>query len=290
MIKLLFFSIGLLFFSVLQAYEIKNEYYFNNHTITSDLLFPEISKKFEILHIPEDKSHYRIDSQIIAKTFELNGIAVDTSKARFVNFVKKSPVDFTPIKNQLESKLIEKYPDITIDEIIITPRGYLPSLPKNTKGYFDERFYLNSEGTLYIIDASGLRRYLDYNVHATLAVLHTSQGVTRKEKLNGFNTVLKPIPFKTFKDAPLTQLPDKLSRYRSNLKANQLLTLRQIETMPLVMKNEKVIVEVKNDSVIVEFGATAVQEGSLYDIITIQKSDGKRVKAKVIGENRVELL
>ncbi|MBD3809563.1 MAG: flagellar basal body P-ring formation protein FlgA [Sulfuricurvum sp.] len=274
----------------LYGYELGENYLFENNTLYSTDLFPDISKKFEILRIPEDKNLYRVDALIIAKTFELNGIAVDTSKARFVNFVKKSPVDLTPIKNQLESKLFEKYPDINIDEIIITPRGYLPSLPKNTKGYFDKRFYLNSEGTLYIIDASGLRRYLDYNVHATLAVLHTSQGVMRKEKLNGFNTVLKPIPFKTFKDAPLTQLPDKPSRYRSNLKANQLLTLRQIETMPLVLKNEKVVVEVKNDTVIVEFGATAIQEGSLYDIITIQKNDGKRVKAKVIGENRVELL
>ncbi|MBD3798307.1 flagellar basal body P-ring formation chaperone FlgA [Sulfuricurvum sp.] len=290
MIQFLLFTIGLVSVTILHAYELKNEYYFNNHTITSDLLFPEISKKFEILRIPEDKSLYRVDALIIAKTFELNGIAVDVSKTRYINFIKKSPVDFTPIKIQLESKLVEKYPDINIDEIIITPRGFLPSLPKNTKVYFDERFYLNSEGTLYIIDANGLRRYLDYNVHATLAVLHTSQSVVRKEKLNGFNTILKPIPFKTFKDAPLTQLPDKLSRYRSNLKANQPLTFRQIETMPLVLKNEKVIVEVKNDLVIVEFGAIAVQEGSLYDIITIQKSDGKRVKAKVIGENRVELL
>ncbi len=290
MIKFLLFTIGLFFTSLLYAHELKNEYFFNNHTITSDFLFPELPQKFEILRIPEDKNHYRIDSQIIAKTFELNGITIDTSKARFVNFIKKSPVDFSPLKNQLQSKLIEKYPTIKIDDIIITPRGYLPSLAKDAKGFFDERFYLSSEGTFYIVDSSGLRRYLDYSVHATLAVLHTSQSVTRKEKLNGFNTVFKPIPFTTFKDIPLTQLPHELSRYRSNLKPNHLLSVRQIETMPMVLKNEKVVVEVKNDAVIVEFGATAVQEGSLYDIITIQKSDGKRVKAKVIGENRVELL
>lgn len=288
MIKVLLFTLAL-FFSALHAFELKNEYYFNDHIITSDLLFPDISKKFEILRIPEDKNLFRIDSLVIAKTFELNGITIDTSKARFVNFVKKSPIDLSPLEHQLQSKLIEKYPDIRIDDILITPRGYLASLPKDTKGFFNDRFYLTSEGTFYIIDSSGLRRYLDYAVHATLFVLHTSQNVLRKEQLNGFNTVLKPVPFKSFKDAPLTQLPNDPFRYRSNLKANQLLTLRQIETMPLVLKGGKVIVEVKNETVIVEFGATAVQEGSLYDIITIQKNDGKRVKAKVIGENRVEL-
>jgi flagella basal body P-ring formation protein FlgA len=69
----------------------------------------------------------------------------------------------------------------------------------------------------------------------------------------------------------------------------QLLTLRNIETIPLVLKNTPVTVELQNGAVIIEFEATATQEGLLYDIITIQKNDGKRAKAKVIGENRVEL-
>lgn len=278
----------LLFFSALKGIELIENYEFENHTLYSTDLFPNLPKKFEILQIPADKTHYRIDAQILIKSFELNGVAIDTSKTRFVNFTKKSPIDFTVFKTQLRTKLIEKYPNIRIEEITITPRGYLPSLPKEAKGIFDERFYLSSEGTFYLIDSNGLRRYLDYTVNATLAVLHTTQNVLRKEKLSGLNTILKPVPFKNFKDTPLTQLPPDISRFRSNLKPNQLLSVRNIEAVPLVLKNEKVIVEVKNETVIVEFGATAVQEGSLYDIITIQKSDGKRIKAKVIGENRVE--
>ncbi len=278
-----------LLFSSLNSLELKNEYLFSDHTITSDILFPELPKKFELLQIPEDKTLYRVDSNIIVKSFELNGITISSENIRFVNFTKKSPIDFTPLKTQLESLLRHHYPTITIKEITITPRGYLPPMTKTLKGFFEDRLYLHSVGTFYVIDDSGLRRYLDYSVRATINILHTSQKISRRESLSGFNTLLKPTPFTRFKDKPLIALPDQPSRFRSNLRASQLVTTRNIETIPLVLKNEKVIVEVRSEGVIVEFGATATQEGSLYDIITIQKSDGKRVKSKVIGENRVEL-
>lgn len=275
-------------FLTLNAYQLAENYVYKNDIIYSNDLFPEIPQKFEILKIPSDKDQYRIDAQIITKTFELHGIAIDTSKTRYVNFTKQSPIDFTPLKIQLESILREHYPSIQIEEITITPRGYLSTLSKETRGVFDDRFYQHAKGTFYILTPQGLRHYLDYSVVATISVLHTNQKITRRERLSGFNTLLKPIPFVSFKDDPILRLPDQPSRYRSNLKPGQLLTLRNIETIPLVLKNEKVVVEVKSDGLVVEFGATATQEGSLYDIITIQKSDGKRIKAKVIGENRVE--
>jgi flagella basal body P-ring formation protein FlgA len=285
--KVIFYLI--IFCLSLSGYELSQNYDYNRTIIYSNDLFPDIPKKFEILKIPDDKTQYRLDSRIIAKTFELNNIPLDISKTRFVNFTKHSPVDFSAIKQQLESMLRGHYPSIRIESIFIAPRGYLPSLGKEIRGVFDDRFYQNAEGTFYIIDAEGIRHYCNYSVDATLDVLHTSQKVDRKEPLNGFNTQLKPIHFQAFKDNPLTVLPEQNSRYKCTLNPSHLLTLRDIETIPLVLKNEKVVAEVKDQGIIVEFEATATQEGLLYDIITIQKSDGKRAKAKVIGENRVEL-
>ncbi|HZF70193.1 flagellar basal body P-ring formation chaperone FlgA [Sulfuricurvum sp.] len=279
----------LLFCLRLSAYELSENYEFSDYTVYSDELVPNIPKKFEILQIPADKNQYRIDAQIIAKTFELNGFELNISKTRYINFTRHSPIDFTPIKQQLAQMLTEFYPAIHIQEIIITPRGYLAKLGKNVHGEFDKRFYQNATGTFYVLDNEGLRHYLDYTVNATLGVLHTNQKVSRKESLNGFNTLLKTIPFQSFKDKPLTALPAHPSRFRSNLKPMQLLTLRNIEEIPLVLKNTPVTVELQNGAVVIEFEATATQEGLLYDIITIQKNDGKRAKAKVIGENRVEL-
>jgi len=280
----------LFFFFNLHAYELAKNYEYDKNIIYSDDLFPEIPKKFEILKIPSDSDHYRLDALIIAKAFELNGITIDTTKTRYVNFTKRSPVDFTPLREQLEKMFKERYPTIDINQTTISSRGYLAALPKNVQGKFDERFYQNATGTFYYFDNQGIRHYLDYTIRAMIGILHVSQKVSRKERLSGFNTILKPIPFTSFKDIPLTSMPEQPARFRSNLKAGQLLTVRNIETVPLVLKNEKIIVEVHDEGVIVEIGATATQEGSLYDIITILKNDGKRAKAKVIGENRVELL
>jgi flagella basal body P-ring formation protein FlgA len=278
-----------LFILQLNAYELKDNYEFESNIIHSQDLFPEIPKNFEILKIPDDKTLYRLNAKVIAKTFELNGIEIDISKAPYVNFTKHSPVDFTSIKHQFETMLIKQYPSIQIHQITIVPRGYIPLLSKDALGVFDERYYQNPKGTFYILDEHGIRHYFDYIVDAELNVLHTNQKVSRKENLSGFNTISKLIPFQYFRDKPLTALPDHLSRFRSTLKASKLLTVRNIEEVPMVLKNENVVVEVQNGMVIVEFVATATQEGLLYDIITIQKRDGKRVKAKVIGEKRVEL-
>lgn len=284
-ILLIFFAFCL----SLAAYTLQQNYTYRNPILYSTDLFPELPKKFEILKIPEDKTQYRVNAQIIAKTFELNGIPIDTANVRYVNFTQLSPIDFTPLKTQLESLLMAQYPSIRIEEITITPRGYLNALPPKVRGTFDDHCFQNAKGTFYIIDESGTRHYLDYTVRATINVLHTNQKVSMRDPLNGSNTLIKQIPFGAFRDTPLTVLPNEPSRFRSNFKAGQLLTVRNIETIPLVLRNEKVIVEVQNDTVIVEFGAVATQEGQLYDIITIQKNDGSRAKAKVVGEHRVEL-
>lgn len=289
---MLLYRLFILYFALLGTvwgYELEKEYFYTQTTIVSTDIFPEVSQRFEILKIPEDKTQYRIDAHVIAKTFELHGIPIDISKAPFVTFSKKSPVDFAPLKQQLSQMLQTRYPSLAIAQINITPRGYLKSLPQGVQGNFDDRTYLKRNGTFYVIGEDGLRRYLDYSVDATLRILHTTQNVSRKELLNGSNALAKTVLFDSFRDTPLTRFPERSYRYRSNLKAGTLLTERNVEEIPLVLKNDRVVVIVQNGPVVVEFLAVAIQEGSLYDIITIQKRDGKRAKAKVIGENRVEL-
>ncbi len=284
-----FLTLLILFFSVLHAYELKEEYLYTDPIIVSTDLFPEMEKRFEIVRVPSEKTLYRLDSRTLAKTFELHGITIDTDKIRYVNFVKKSPIDLTPLKDQLAHKLQERYPSIRIRAVTITPRGYLDSLPSDAKGVFDSRIYQNASGTFYVLNSKGLRHYLDYSIDAILPVLHTTQKVLRKEILGGFNTLLKPVPFDSFKDTPLTAFPSESVRFRSSLQSGTLLSVRNIEAVPLVLRDENVIVQIQNGSVVLELSATATQEGALYDIITIQKRDGKRSKAKVIGKNRVEL-
>lgn len=271
------------------SYELQKEYFFTDHTIVSTDVFPQVGKRFELVRIPSDKLLFRLDANVVAKSFELNGIKIETGKVRFVTFVKKSPIDVTSLKIQLARFLTERYPSIEIEGISVIPRGYVESLPPEANAVFDASCALNGSGTFYVVDANGLRRYFDYSVEATLPVLHTTRKVSRKEVLNGMNTVQKAIPFDSFRDVPLSSMPQNTQRFRASLKPYTPLTIRHIEKMPLVLKNDNIVVEVRNGTVVLELIATATQEGGLYDIITIQKRDGKRSRAKVIGEKRVEL-
>lgn len=280
----------IVFFLNLGAYELQEDYLFDNRIIYSNDLFPELPQKFELLRIPDEITHYRINAQIISKSFELHGISIDSNTVRYVNFTQKSPVDLTPLQKQITLALTAHYPTITIDHIIIVPRGYLKSLPRGVQGVFDPKFFQNSKGTFYITDDQGIRHYLDYSVTATINVLYTSQNVNRKDSLNDANTQIKQIVFGKFKDNPLIALPPAAHRFRSTIKENTVVTERDVELVPLVLQGEKVTVVIRSEAVSVEFEATATQEGGLYDMITIQKNDGKRAKVKVIGEHRVELL
>ncbi len=270
------------------AYELEKEYFYTRDTVYSTDLFPGV-KKFELLRIPPGKIVYRVNAQVLAKTFELGGVGVDPGKTRFVSFIKKSPIDLTSLKIQLVRLLQERYPPIAIRAVHIHPRGYIESLPPEASAVLDETFYLNGEGTFYVPDAHGVRRYFDYVIDATLPVLHTSRKAERRENLTAMNAIAKEIPFESFRDVPLFALPDLPHRFRSTLRPGTAITARHIERMPLVRKNDNVVLVVRNGTVVLELIATATQEGSLYDIITVQKRDGKRSRAKVIGEKRVEL-
>lgn len=278
-----------IFFVTAQCDTLKQNYTFNEPKIYSSDLVSDCPKRFEVLQIPDDKTTYRINAQIIAKTFELNGCSIDPGKIRYVNFTKQSALDLSPFKQQLMDAFISAYPTIHIKNIDVFTRGFIESIPKNSKAVFDQDVCDHHNGTFYVLDESGIRRYFDFSIDATLNVLHSNQKINQKQVLSSANSAFKSVPFERFRGKPLSALPHQAQRFRRSLRENTPIVDRYLEPLPIVLKGSKVSVQVQNGLVIVEFIATATQEGALYDIITIEKSDKKRAKAKVIGENRVEL-
>lgn len=232
---------------------------------------------------------YRVNSQIILKTFELNGCPIDNTKTKYVNFTKRSNTDYTQLQDQIMAFFINHYPTMTIQTIQIIPHGYTESLPSDARAIFDKDGYNKSKGVFYVSDNKGIRHYFEYSLDATLEVLHATHKISRKEPLSFNNSSLKSIPFTSFRGKPLVSIPETSYRFRSSLQEDTPITDRHIEPKPIVLRDSKVSVQVRSESVVVEFIATAMQEGALYDIITIEKADKKRVRAKIIGDNTVEL-
>lgn len=278
-----------LFFITAQCDVLKQAYTFKEPKIYSSDLVSGCPKRFEILQIPDGKTTYRINAQIIAKTYELNGCSIDVGKVRYVNFTKETALDLAPLKQQLMDFFISAYPTINIEKINIFPRGFIESIPENSKAVFDQDMADRNDGIFYVLDKNGIRRYFDFSLEASLNVLYSNQKISRNQILSSGNTSLKSVPFVQFRGKPLNALPDQTQRFRRSLREDIPIVDRYLEPLPIVLKGSKVNVQVRNGLVIVEFIGTATQEGALYDIITVEKSDKKRAKAKVIGENRVEL-
>lgn len=281
--------VSFLYYPHLFAYTLESTYNYKNPIILSTDILPECQKKFELLKIPEGKTTYRLNAQILVKSFELNGCKIDTLRSPFVNFTKQSGIDLPSFRQQLNDLYLLHYPTIQIDRIDIHPRGYIDTLPDDAKAIFDQETHTRSKGTFYVTDEHSVRRYFDFTIHAVLPILHSTQKISRHETLSLSNARMLPIPFVTFKSKPLLSFPSQPHRSRIALRENSPILSRNIEPLPIVSKGGKVLVVIKNGAVEMEFSAIAAQEGSLYDIISIQKSDGKSAKAKIIGENRVEL-
>ena len=76
---------------------------------------------------------------------------------------------------------------------------------------------------------------------------------------------------------------------KHHIKQNSIITMRDVEALNIVRKNSNVSVSLSSEGISITFSAKALQDGKLNDIITIQKQNKKRLKAKVVGKNRVEI-
>lgn len=248
------------------------------------------SPKNELLFtIDENKYSKRVKSSQIIKLLKKIGIKDIKSSSRYVQFKLLSPIDTTKIEEFLRQHYIEKYKTINIQNIFVNPRGYIESLPKNYHIEIRDKSYLSRNGIINIKDQNNKKIFLNYSIEATIKVLNTKDKIDRGEKISLFNTNYKTIKLDKFKATPITKFKKDTYQTSRHINKDKTLTIRDIETLNLIHKNSQVSVGLYNGGIYITFIAKALQNGKLGDIITIQKSDLKRLKARVVGKNKVEI-
>jgi len=276
------------FFSSLYALELPKQFLYENSCITSKALTPNIKKEFELFCIAKHKTKKRVKASDIVLAYKKHGFETITTTSRYINFLKKSPVDVSVFKKQVKTYFLNYYPTLKIKSIMITPRSYILALPNEYKLIIQDKSYRSFEGTFYLIGDNN-RFYFDYEIDATMFVVQASQIINKKDALNSGNTKLKNIHFVSFKSRPIDS--SQLSNYEAlhRIKKNKIITIRDIKKECLIRRHEDVIVLIKDNNIQIEFSAKAVQDGGLHDMILIEKPNGRRMKAKVIGHKRVEI-
>ncbi len=88
---------------------------------------------------------------------------------------------------------------------------------------------------------------------------------------------------------PIQNINANALQGKHRIKKGRIITTRDVELLSLVKKNSFINVSLDSKNMSISFSAKALQSGKLGDTITAQKTDGKRLKVKIIGKNKAEV-
>ncbi len=284
MIKSLIF---LLFPLLLSALSLEQNYQFSTHSVNATALFPELQKDFLLFEVPENRHTYRLSEKKLRAIFAKNGVILEKSHSRFINFEEVSTLDISALDIYLRAYYKKHYPSIKFHKSVIRPRSFTTVLPKEYEIGISKNSYRKSKGVFYIYEDRKARIYFDYTIDADMLVYKTAKKLGRYERLEMISVRYDRVSVDTLKRQPLASITYK--RTKRPFPKDKILYENDVEALPLVKKGSNVLVSIKSAGVLIQFNAIATKDGGLFDIIAIKKIDGTRVNAKVTGYNQMEL-
>jgi len=284
-----FVLISLLATLLAAALNLKQEYYYDAPEIRSTLLFPQLQRDFVLFEIPESRNRMRVEAEALVSRFAAEGIAVAAEGVRYVNFIRKSPVDTQPIAAAIAEHYRLRYPTISIASVDVVPRVYTPSLPAPYSVSVPENSYRGTSGTVYVTLEEGRRSFFDYTIEATVGVRTAQNDLRRDEVPDVHNTSAREVPLRSLEGEPLTDADLGHVRLKRLLRAGEVILQRFAEPLPLVRRDATVEAVLHDGNVLIQFYARALQDGVLHDMIPIEKPDGQRLEARIVGENKVQI-
>ncbi len=193
------------------------------------------------------------------------------------------------IESAIKELYEKSYQDIKINKISIYSRGSIKSFDSNYDVNIKQSSNLSKKGIIYIRTESNKKIFFDYEIDAEVSVYFTKKTIEKGAELSTLNIIKKNIPLDKFRFMPVRESDLDGSQSKNQLRENQIIALKDIESVILVKRGEGVSVKIDDEEVSLSLSAEALKDGRFGDIISVKKSDGKQLKVKVIGQNRVEI-
>lgn len=289
---MILFKIILLLFLSLNLFAttlIKETYLIDTNNIDSTILFPN-SKNTILFQIPNKKHSIRIKSKQLTHMLKEAGFKDFKIKSRYIHFKKISPIDTTKIEDFLYNHYLEMYEDIDITSIKVTPRSYLEELPSSFSVHIRSKSYLSKNGVVSIKSTQNKKIFFNYIVDADLKIVKAKINIKKGTELSVLNVKLHKVKLDKFKSKPLQKIQKSTYQTKNHIKAGKIVSFRNAIPLSLVKKDSMVSVFMYSAGMNISFGAKALQNGKLNDIINIKKGNSnKKLKAKVVGYQRVEI-
>ncbi|MDQ7045980.1 MAG: flagellar basal body P-ring formation chaperone FlgA [Sulfurimonas sp.] len=268
---------------------LNSTYFVDSNNIKLRDIFPTSKYDITLYKIQNNRHSKKVKTKELIKQLSKHDYTSLKSSSRYVRFIIKSPINLSFIEKNIMNAFKEVYPDIDINSLFIIPRGYLKKLPEKYTVKMPKKFFLSNTGTASIRTLKNKKIFFDYVLDATIPVYILKDNVKKATKISILNVSRKNIQLEKIRDLPTSKKHLNTTQAKRNLKAKSILTLKDIQTLNLIKKGSYVVVNIDNNNINISFSAKALQSGKLHDIITVQKSNKKRLRVQIIGRNQVKV-
>jgi len=212
----------------------------------------------------------------------------------FLSFITVHLFALTPdalekkLKYYLEKKFTSYYPTMLINKIEITPNQDIPKETKIVRIYLPNNSVKREHGSFSAILKSKNRQkriYFKYSIDAKVSVLKAVTNIKRHTPLSSSLFERVTIKFTNFYDQPVLKLFNLESK--NHIPQGKILINRLIRDIPLIHKKDKLTAIITSEGIELNFPVTALEDGSIGELIRVRRDTSKIFQAKIISENQV---
>lgn len=269
--------------------ELEGIYYVENKEVNSSIITGNTKNSFPILTISDNDYLAKIKSKELIEMLNKNGYKNYQNKSSYVNFILKSPIDTSLIKQRLKEYYKKQYKNIDIEDIIVEPRTYMQSLPEEYIVDIRSRDYLFRDGTISIETPQNMKYFFNYYIKAHVMVYESRDIIKKDTKLTPLNYIKKSILLDRFRAKPLQDIEESPLQAKRHIPKGKVLTHNDAESLDVIKRDSMVNVTMYKEGMVITFSAKALQDAKVNDIIKVQNSNKKILKVKVTGLNRAEI-
>ena len=260
----------------------------NNYIMLSDIIKnPKTDKK--LYDINKERHSKRIKAKELLKRLNSLGYKNVISKHTYIQFSQRSPINTKKIELYISEHYKKHYINIKIETIEVNPRSYLHTIPDQYRMVINEKAYLNKNGIVYLKTVDNKKIFFNYLVRAKVSVIFSKNEIKRGSELSNLNTKKESVTLDRFRAKPLEKLEKSTLQAKIKIKADSVLTLRDVSGLNLIHRGSNVHVSIIDQNMAVSFMAKAHQNGKYGETITVINRSGKKVKVLVTGKNRAEI-
>jgi len=235
------------------------------------------------------KHSKRVKSKELLQLLKANGYKEYSAKHSYIKFVQKSPIQTKKIEDFVRRYYQEHYPSMQIEKVLVTPRSYTTSLPKEYTLHMQKQSFLRHKAILILKSYTSRETFFDTFITASLTLLSAKKDIKRNEELSLLNTKKITIHFDKFYALPLMQLSAGSLQAKYFLKKGKYINTRDIRSLFLVRRGTTVNVSLDNSNMSISFVAKAIQNGSYGDIIQVINHKGRKIKVMITGRHQAEV-